>query len=166
MTQQRQMKWIEYMHAAKRNPEIYSRCVSLPAQGKNLMGNKIEVRISIDLDPEDDEDTTTTVKSYLHCFEGTVTEVNENPKSTKRTVHGVSTKHSVAAIKWDIEFVQWGETTYHVLDPELYGKEDKNGGWNILNQEYLDAADCREDQFSELQEQWSTRDSSDSMDLS
>jgi hypothetical protein len=52
MTQQRQKKWIEYMHAAKRNPEIYSRCVSLPAQGRNLMGKKIEVRISIDLDPD------------------------------------------------------------------------------------------------------------------
>ena len=37
----------------------------------------------------------------------------------------------------------------YMLDPRLYDKEDVNGGWNILNDDYVEMQ-CLEDKFEEL----------------
>ena len=94
-------------------------------------------------------------RSYLHCWEGTVTKVTEKVAKV-RTVHGVTTKHAVVAIKWDNEFVEWGEVTYHALNPDLYAKENKHQGWNILNEEYILAVECEEANFAELRDRFTS----------
>jgi hypothetical protein len=121
-------------------------------------------------EPVEDENTEVTQqaakaqvqeRSYLHCWEGTVIEVTEKAAKV-RTVHGVTTKHAVVAIKWDTEFVEWGEVTYHALNPDLYAKENKHQGWNILNEEYILAVECEEANFAELRDRFKSKAQPDS----
>ena len=76
-------------------------------------------------------------------------------------MHGVRTKWAVATVKWDAEFVEWGETTYQALDLGKYADERHSGGWNILNQEYTVAVKCAEAQYAELREDWQKKSTPD-----
>jgi hypothetical protein len=97
----------------------------------------------------EDDDGKITDESFVHCFEGTITAVSENGSGCSRSIFGESSKWAVATNKWDVEFLAWGEVGHHALDPRLYGKEDVNGGSNILNDDYV-AMQCLEDKFEEL----------------
>ena len=169
MTEKRHGKWKKYMGQAKLDPEKYSRWVFLPAQDRKLVDRKIEMRMQM-TEPVEDENTEVTQqaakaqvqeRSYLHCWEGTVIEVTEKAAKV-RTVHGVTTKHAVVAIKWDTEFVEWGEVTYHALNPDLYAKENKHQGWNILNEEYILAVECEEANFAKLRGRFKSKAQPDS----
>lgn len=160
MTVARHQKWLSYMEVAKENPEKYSRWVTLPPQDSSLVGTKIEMRFMLDkLDTEGNpvKDTDGSIITFLHCFEGTIKEVKANDTGKSQRSNGLSSKWSIAKIEWDEEFLEWGAVTYNVLDPGLYAKEDKNGGWNIPNQEYLTAVQCAADKFEELRDVFKTK---------
>ena len=146
MTMKRQKFWADAMEKAQVNPELYSRVVLIPPQNQGLKNRKIEMRMKLFVE---DDDGKITDESFVHCFEGTITAVSENDSGCSRSIFGKSSKWAVATIKWDVEFLAWGEVGHHALDPRLYGKEDVNGGWNILNDDYV-AMQCLEDKFEEL----------------
>ena len=153
MTEKRHRLWEKFMVPAQEDPEKYSRWVTLPKQDGTLEGSKIEVRIMLDAQNADGslkEDGDGKQVTFLHCFEGTVEEVRTNKKSNTHKFGGETSKWAIAKIKWDVEFLQFCEHSYHALNPELYAKENKNGGWNVPNEEYLLAVQCAADKFEEL----------------
>jgi hypothetical protein len=148
--------WRAYMLDAELDPETYSRYVSVPEQKQNLVGMKIEMRVELE------QEVDGQLEDFVHCFEGEITAVDEpNDKTAVRSVHGVRTKWAVATVKWDAEFVEWGEITYQALDPGKYADERHNGGWNILSQQYVVAVKCAEAQYAELREDWQKKSTPD-----
>ena len=150
MTVARTARWGAMCREAMLDPERYSRWVLVPPQNDQLKDRKIEMRIAMEREVEDAETGETRTEEFVHCFEGTVTAVRENEAGAKRVVLGVKSKWAVATVAWDVEFHEFGDVTHHALDPGLYGNETKNGGWNILNDAYLAAADCDDRDLPEL----------------
>lgn len=148
MTEKRHELWDEFMVPAQNDPEKYSRWVTLPAQDDTL-----EARIMLDAENADGslkmgEDGKQV--TFPHCFEGTVEEVRTNQKANSHKSGGATSKWAIAKTKWDVEFLQFGEHSYHALNPDLHARENKNGGWNVPNEEYLLAVRCAADKFEEL----------------
>ena len=137
----------------------------MPAQDGTLVGHKIEIRVQLERDVVDAASGETTAEAFLHCFEGTVRAVRTNESGSVRSMLGTRTKWSVATVEWDAEFLAWGSTSHNALDPSLYGNEKKNGGWNILNQDYITAYSCAADRFEELAQQFKEKAHSGALDL-
>jgi hypothetical protein len=145
------------MKKAEEDPQKYSKYVLLPPQDQTLVGCKIEVRMQ--MFKQDDEGKAVMgddgkQESFLHCFEGTVEEIQQNESGNSRRFGNVTSKWAIAKIRWDVEFLEWGAVGYQALNPDRCEQETKNGDWNVLNQEYLAAVVCAADRFMELREQF------------
>ena len=74
----------------------------------------------------EDDDGKITDESFAHCFEGTIMAVSENESGCSKGASSGRVQLLVTTIRWDVEFLAWGEVGHHALDPRLYGKEDVN----------------------------------------
>ena len=81
-----------------------------------------------------------------------------------RSMNSQTRNLAVATIKWDVEFLAWGEVGHHALDPRLYGKEDVNGGWNILNDDYV-AMQCLEYKFEDQVQKFKQKNHGGDVDM-
>ena len=118
------------------NPEKYSpfimidKCAQM--RDEKLLQKKIEVRWLMEAT---EEGQTTT---FLHCFEGTVIEVRQYGKGRQKELGlDFGKRVPIALVRMDPIF-KWPDV-YIPLDLELYAKEDKHYGWNVLTDEYVRA---------------------------
>ena len=131
--QQMTEKWLA---DALANPEKYSpfimidKCAQM--RDEKLLQKKIEVRWLMEAT---EEGQTTT---FLHCFEGTVIEVRQYGKGRQKELGlDFGKRVPIALVRMDPIF-KWPDV-YIPLDLELYAKEDKHYGWNVLTDEYVRA---------------------------
>ena len=117
---------------------MYTKVVRIPnpLTADALKNRKIEVRLKM-------EDKDNSKGYFIHCFEGTIVEVE--PATGRRVKKfGISSKHAVAHIEWDKEFndTLGNKTTFDAaLDPFKYAKDTEylssHNGWNLLSEEFV-----------------------------
>jgi len=145
ITEKRKELHNRYMQQAEDNTEEYSPVVPLPdiaAEGEVLVGRKVEVRLNV----EDEEKNT-----FVHCFEGTI-RAFADAKAKKKW--GSRKKCAVAFVEWDSELQEAAKRQQYQkrgdgaakdwkgwpipLDDDLYAKENKHLGWNLLSEQYVE----------------------------
>ena len=110
---------------AEARPDLYSKVVHKPDMVEdNMLDRKIEVSYNIEEEGKE---------AYIHVFEGRVVEWYGNA----RDVVGYKTRsmQPLALVQWDVEHDC--EDCFVILDPNLYSKENKAGGWCMLGDEFV-----------------------------
>ena len=135
----RRRMYERWMADATSNPERLSPFIMIDKAAQmrdsTLVGRKLEVRWLMEAEGEGEGEGQST---FVHCFEGTVRKVVPYGAGRKKALGlDFGARVPVALVEWDPEF-DW-PPAYVPLDLELYAKEDRHYGWNVLADEYTRA---------------------------